>query len=99
MMPVRFESLFAPAHMMASHVLPQSCSPSDIAQYIRILELDTCGELVESMRAAYAIPAACERPEPSGPDVVSRPGKRMRSGCPCKREPNLRSVRHSSMGK
>ena len=54
---------------------------------------------ISSMRKAYAIPAACERPSPKGPEVVSNPFRRSRSGCPCKREPNLRSVRHSSIGK
>src|SRR3989344_8239282 len=88
----RLSNLFFPANIAASHVWPASCSASDIAQYTLHVVLSMCFP-------TYAIPAACDNPEPKGPDVVSTPGSRVRSGCPCRRDPNFRNVSNSCIGK
>ena len=45
------------------------------------------------------MPAACDKPEPSGPELVSNPGNINLCGCPCNLDPNFRKVFNSSAGK
>src|SRR3989344_2974539 len=87
--PVRLQHMPAERLVLGAQVL-QRHHVFGHAVYLYVIAVDERGKVGEFV---------CARKHRRLPRVACIPGMRKRSGCPCRREPNLRNVRHSATGK